>query len=413
MTVNTYLVIIVTSLTGAWLLTTLSSWLTLRSLSPELPAEFQGWYDPDKYARSQEYTKLRVRLDIIEESLGTALLLGLILLGGFSLLDDTVRGFGLTGIPAGIAFIGALAVMADFLSIPFALYFTFVVEERFGFNTTTPWLFFVDKVKGWILGAVIGIPFLSLILWVLGQAGETAWLWAWIAVSVIMFILQYLAPSLILPLFNKFTPLEDGELRTALEDYARSNGFSLSGIFVMDGSRRSTKSNAFFTGFGNRKRIALFDTLLTRHTTEEIVAILAHEVGHWKKGHIVRNYATAVLRCGLLFGLLSLFLHDLSLYSAFGLATPSVHTGLVFFLLLYTPISLLLSITVNISSRRHEYEADAFAVSTTGRSEPLVSALKKLTVANLGNLTPHPFTVFVSYTHPPVLQRIAALRSLL
>jgi STE24 endopeptidase len=258
--------------------------------------------------------------------------------------------------------------------------------------------------------AVIGGPLLALIMVFFRQAGQYAWVWAWCASAALVLIVQYLAPSVILPLFNKFTPLQEGELREAIEKYAAEQGFDLTGIYVIDGSKRSTKSNAFFTGFGSKKRIALYDTLIDNHDTDEIVSILAHEIGHSRLGHVKKNVVLLLARLGLLFFLLSWFIDNPGLFDAFSVSERSVYAGLVFFLLLYTPVNLVLSIIWGGLSRRYEYQADRFAVRTTGARQPLVRALKKLSRDNLSNLTPHPAQVALHHSHPPVLQRIRAIR---
>ncbi|HAS88917.1 MAG TPA: peptidase M48, partial [Desulfovibrio sp.] len=242
-------------------------------------------------------------------------------------------------------------------------------------------------------------------------AGSLAWLWCWLFTVVITLGVQYLAPTWILPLFNKFTPLEDGELKEKIEKFAKDNGFELSGIFMIDGSKRSTKANAYFTGFGKKKRIALFDTLINNLSTDEIVAVLAHEIGHSKLGHIRKMMTMSIINTGAVFLLMSFFLGNKELFAAFGMQNISVHAGLIFFALLYTPVSIVLSIFSNIRSRKHEFEADAFAAQTTHGPEALIGALKKLSVSNLSNLTPHPFYVWLEYSHPPVLKRIEALRA--
>ena len=303
-------------------------------------------------------------------------------------------------------------VASTALGLPFRIYSTFVIEERFGFNRTTGRTFVLDRVKGLALGAVLGGALLAAVLFFFDWAGPLAWLWCWGAVTGFMLTAQFVAPTWIMPLFNTFSPLDGGELKDALLDYARSTQFPLDGITVIDGSRRSAKANAFFTGFGSHKRIALFDTLIEQQTTPELVAIVAHEVGHYKRRHILKGLTLSLAHTGALFWLLSLFLDRPGLFDAFAVPEPSVHAGLVFFGLLFTPIELVLSVLVNSFSRRYEFEADAFAADTTGSAEPLVTALKKLSADSLSNLTPHPLQVFLHHSHPPVLHRITALRTL-
>lgn len=409
---NVYLSIIIASLVASWLLGLFSDLLNSRSLHPDLPPEFADTYDSTTYARSQEYTRASTRFSCVTETVNTAVLIGLILAGGFNWLDLAIRSFDLPPILTGLAYIGTLGLASMLLGLPFDIYQTFVLEAKFDFNTTTWITFLLDRLKGLLLSGVVGGGLLAGVLLFFREAGPLAWLWCWgLAVAVTMG-LTYVAPTWILPLFNKFTPLEEGGLRTALTDYAGSVGFELSGIFVMDGSKRSTKGNAFFTGFGKRRRIALFDTLINDMTTKEIVAVLAHEVGHAKLGHIRKRLITGIAKTGLIFWLMSLFLNSKGLFNAFGMEHMSVYAGLIFFFLLYTPISLVLSLLSSMESRRHEFQADAFSGKTTGDADSLISALKKLSARNLSNLTPHPLAVWLEYSHPPVLKRIQALRTL-
>jgi STE24 endopeptidase len=409
---NPYLVVILGSLAAAWLLGALSNILSARHMPEAPPPELADMLDARTYARSRDYARASMRLATVTETCNTALLIGLILGGGFNLLDVAVRAPGWPPLGTGLAYIGALALAAMLLGLPFEAYRVFVHEARFGFNTTTVRTFIADRLKALALTVVLGGPLLALVLLLFDRAGPYAWLACWGAATLFSLGLTYVGPTWILPLFNTFTPLEDGELRRALDGCARREGFRLSGVFVMDGSRRSTKANAFFTGFGKRKRIALYDTLLRNHSTDEIVAVLAHEIGHAKRGHIKRRLAMGVLRTGAVFYLMSLFMHSPGLFAAFGMERMSIHAGLVFFILLYTPVSLVLSVMANAVSRAQEYEADAFAARATGGPGPMIAALGKLAVNSLSNLTPHPLTVWLEYGHPPVLQRIRALAAL-
>ncbi len=408
---NIYLFVILAAILAAFALENLSRLLNARNLSPELPPEFQGVYDPDEYRRSQRYTLANQRLSALADWMETTMLVAAIVLGWFNVLDQWLRGLGLPEIATGLLFVGVLALVNALVSLPFQVYDTFVIEERFGFNRTTPALFVKDRLKGLALGVLLGAPLLAALLWFFQALGDWAWLAAWGLTTVVSLALAVIGPTLILPLFNKFTPLEPGPLREGIEDFAHRQGFDLTGIFVMDGSRRSSKSNAFFTGLGRRKRIALFDTLLARHDNDEILAVLAHEIGHSRLGHIKRMLAAGVLKTGLLFGLMQLFIASPGLFAAFGMERMSVYAGLVFFLILYTPVSMLLSIASGLLSRLHERQADAFAATTTGKPEAMVRALKKLSVDNLSNLTPHPLHVFLHYSHPPVLERVRRLKS--
>ncbi|MGE4297298.1 MAG: M48 family metallopeptidase [Desulfovibrionaceae bacterium] len=409
---NGYLVIIVGSLVAAWLVNALAGVLSLRSFAPEVPAAFADVYDAAAYARSQRYAAARTRVSLVEDGFGTAVVLAFILLGGFGALDGWARALagGLGELAVGLAFIGALMVLSDVAGLPFAVYRTFVLEARFGFNRTTVGTFVADKVKGYVLAACIGGPVVAGVLYFFQTLGGLAWVCVWALVVAVSLVMMYVAPVFILPLFNTFTPMEEGGLRQALEAYATGQGFALSGIFSVDGSRRSAKANAYFTGFGKTRRIALFDTLIERLTTGQLVSVLAHEVGHCVRGHIVKGLVLLTAKTGVLFFLMSLFLGNRTLFDAFGVREISVHAGLVFFGLLYTPVSLALSVATNALSRAWEYEADAFAARTTGEPEHMVAALKQLSVSNLSNLTPHPLEVALHHSHPPVLARIEALR---
>jgi len=408
--VNAYLIIILASLIGAYLLHFTSRRLNANALDPNLPEEFADSLDADRYARSQEYARANMGFDDVNETVNLLIILAFILLGGFNVLDTAVRSLGLGSILTGLAYFAGLGLLSGAIGLPFDIYHTFVLENRFGFNTTTWGTFLADKIKGLLLGAVIGGLLLSAILWFFQAAGSLAWVWCWGFAVAFTLLLTYVAPQWILPLFNKFTPLEDGELRNRIKDYAGQEGYRLSGIFVMDGSKRSTKANAFFTGFGKTKRIALFDTLVDSLATDELLGVLAHEVGHGKLGHIKKRLVTMVFKTGAVFFLMSLFLNNRGLFDAFNMEHMSIHAGLVFFGLLYTPVSMILSVVSSAVSRKHEFEADAFAAKTTGAPEKLADALKKLSIDSLSNLTPHPFTVWLDYSHPPVLQRIRALR---
>jgi STE24 endopeptidase len=376
-----------------------------------LPGEFEGTYDAEAYENSQKYTQVYTRFGFLSGSISLIITLIFWFAGGFNYLDNIVRAWDLGAIGTGLIYIAILIVAKSILSLPFSLYTTFVIEERFGFNKTTLKTFFLDMLKGLFLGILLGGPLLAGLLYFFQMAGNIAWIYAWAVTTVFTLIVQFIAPTWIMPLFNKFTPLEDGELKDEILSYAEKVKFPLKGIFVMDGSKRSKKSNAFFTGFGKNKRIVLFDTLIENHTVDELVSVLAHEVGHYKKKHILKSMIISILHMGFMFYLLSLFLSQKGLFDAFYMDMMSVYAGLIFFGMLYTPIEMILSVIMQIFSRKNEYEADRFAAETTNESENMISALKKLSRDNLSNLTPHPFYVFLNYSHPPVLKRIEAIRS--
>ena len=408
---NIYAIIILAAIVVDFVLEIISNRLNLKSLTKELPDEFEDVYDEDTYAKSQEYTRTRTKFGFITGTFNLILLLGFWFSGGFNWLDQWARSFDFGVIGTGLIFIGVLVIAKSIISLPFSLYSTFVIEERFGFNKTDLKTFVTDRLKGLALSVLIGGPLLAGIIAFFEYGGAWAWLYAWLAVTAFSLIMQYVAPTWIMPIFNKFEPLEDGELRQAIESYADKVDFPLQGIYVMDGSKRSSKSNAFFTGFGKNKRIALFDTLIENHTTEELVAVLAHEIGHYKKNHIVKNMTISILHTGIMFVLLSIFLQVPALFDAFFMEEMSVYAGLLFFGLLYSPVETILGIFMQQMSRKHEYEADRFAASTIEKSEEMVNVLKKLSKDNLSNLTPHPFYVFLNYSHPPALKRIKAIRS--
>lgn len=409
---NTWLIFILIVIIAHYLLDTIISVLNLKALSPELPDEFSDTFDQAKYRQSQSYTKVSTKFSLLENSVTTLITIIFLLSGGFNLIDLFVRNFGLGSIATGIGYAITILVLSFIVGLPFNIYSTFVIESRFDFNRTTPKTFILDIVKGLAVSLIIGVPILAVILWFFENSGSYGWLFCWIGVVVFGFILQFLAPVLIMPLFNKFTPIEEGSLKDEIMSYAKREHFKLSGIFTMDGSKRSTKLNAFFTGFGKFRKIVFFDTLLEKINNEEIIAVLAHEMGHFKKRHIWKMMAASILQTGLMFYLLSLFLNNQGLFEAFRMEHISIYASLFFFAFLYSPISTLLSISFNVLSRKHEYEADRYAAETTENSETLIRSLKKLSLANLSNLTPHPAMVFYSYSHPPVLARIEALRTL-
>lgn len=406
---NAYLIFILALLVFNWLLNLIVETLNVRNVSTEIPDEFKGIYDAEKYAKSQRYLRDHTRFGQIQAGIMLPVTVAFILLGGFRWVNGVALAASDHMIVQGLVFGGILIVLSQLVGIPFSIYDTFVLEEKYGFNKTTPKTFVIDILKGLLLTVLLGAPVFALILWIF-SAVPHAWLWAWGALAVIGLFIQFIAPVVILPLFNKFTPLEEGELRSKIEAFAAGQKFKLSGVFKIDGSKRSTKSNAYFTGFGKTKRIALFDTLIEKHTVGELVAVLAHEIGHCKRGHIKKGMVISLASSLLMFFILSLFISKQGLYAAFGIEGTPLYAGFIFFGFLYAPISLILGIAGSILSRKHEFEADAFAAETTVEPSALIDALKKLSVDNLSNLTPHPLKVFLQYSHPPVLERIKALR---
>lgn len=406
---QTIIAIILITLISGFLLDLLADYLNITNLNPALPSGFSDVYDAQGYAKSQRYLKATTKFGSISASVDLAALLVFWFMGGFGVLDEFIRGLGFNTIISGLLFIGSLMVFKSIMSLPFTIYSTFVIEENFGFNKTSPKTFVMDLLKSIGLGTVLGCALLSVLIWFFESSGTMAWLYCWVVTTVFILAIQYIVPTWIMPLFNTFTPLEQGPLRQAIFTYAGSIDFPLTNIFVMDGSKRSAKSNAFFTGIGKNKRIVLFDTLIKGQGIEELVGVLAHEMGHFKKNHIQRRLILSIAHMGVLFYLLSLFISQESLFHAFFVDQPSVYAGLVFFSILFSPVDMLLSLVMQIFSRRDEYEADRFAATTTGRPTALISALKKLCAHNLSNLTPHGFYVFLNYSHPPILERISAL----
>jgi STE24 endopeptidase len=383
--------------------------LNLKQTKSTLPDQFKGWYDPERYAKSQRYLGVTTRFGWFVSIINLMVMLVFWFGGGFGWLDGRVRSLELPDIVAGLIYIGALLMLKSILGLPMSIYATFVIESRFGFNKTTWQVFVKDRIKGLLLGLILGTPLLAAILAFFQYAGAQAWWYCWLATTGFMLLMQYIAPTYIMPLFNRFEPLPQGDLRNAIMAYARSIDFGLDNIFVMDGSKRSTKSNAFFTGFGNHRRIVLFDTLIEKHTVDELMAVLAHEMGHYKLRHILKGMAIGIVQAGVMFYLLSLFISYPGLFEAFYVPDVSVYAGLIFFGMLYAPIDGLLALAVKAFSRRNEYAADDFSIRTSGKAEAMIAALKRLSVDNLSNLQPHPLYVFLNYSHPPILARIEAI----
>ncbi|MCM2324594.1 MAG: M48 family metallopeptidase [Oligoflexia bacterium] len=397
-------------LTSSFLLDLGIELLNLRHLRLEVPEEFRDVHEPEKYRTALRYQAEGTRFELLRRGTLLALLLGFLFAGGFETLDRTARALSGSPVIAGLIFVALLATLRFFAALPFAIHDTFVIEERYGFNRTTARTFVLDLVKGTLLSLLIGAPLLAGVFALFGSAGPEAWLPTWLLLTTAQLLLGFVAPAVILPLFNRFDPLPEGELALALRRYAAEHDFRLSGIFRMDSSRRSTKTNAFFTGFGRFRRLVLFDTLIERHTVAELVAVVAHEVGHFKRKHILKSLTLSVLSTGALLFAWSLLLWNPALFDAFGVREPSIYAGLVFVSILSSPFLRLLAIPANALSRKFEYEADEFARATTGDAPALAHALKKLSVDNLSNLTPHPWKVKLDYTHPPVLDRVRALR---
>ncbi|MFC2022505.1 M48 family metallopeptidase [Chloroflexota bacterium] len=407
---NPFLVIILIAILLEFVINLVANLLNLKALKLEVPAALKGIYNPDEYRNSQQYTSTVTRFAFVASASRLALLLAFWFGGGFNYLDQIIRSWGFVPIANGLSYVSILLFAYSLVTLPFSIYATFVIEERFGFNRTTPVIFIKDRLKGLALALLLGAPLLAIVLALFEYAGYYAWLYCWVAITIFSLAVQYVAPTWIMPLFNKFTPMEPGELKEAILQYARSVKFPVRNVLVMDGSKRSSKSNAFFTGFGRNKRIALFDTMIEKYSVSELVAVLAHEIGHYKKKHILQGTIISILHMGVILFLLSIFMDNPGLYEAFYMEQPSIYTGLLFFGLLYTPVELMLSIVFQVISRKNEYQADRFAAGTTDEPENLANALKKLSADHLSNLTPHPVYVFLNYSHPPLLKRIEALK---
>lgn len=387
------------------------AYLNATKWSDTLPEEVRGIYDEAKYRHQQAYQQVNYRFSSITSTFSFALMLLMFLLAGFAWVNDMALSVSTNSILTALVFLGILLLASDILNTPFSVYDTFVIEEKFGFNKTTPKTFVLDKLKGWLIGGIIGGGLLALIIYIYQLTGKNFWVYAWLVISVFSIFMVLFYSNLIVPLFNKQTPLPDGELKKAIEGFSAKVGFKLDNIYVIDGSKRSTKANAYFTGLGPKKRIVLYDTLIQDLTTNELVAVLAHEIGHYKKKHVTWSLLLGIAQTGLMLYIFSIFVGSPELSGALGVSEPSFHIGLIAFGILYSPISIITGLAMNVYSRKNEYEADAFAAQHFDSNE-LASALKKLSVKNLSNLRPHPLYVFFHYSHPTLLQRLKALGEL-
>ena len=377
--------------------------------SDQLPEEVKDIYDEKEYQKQQAYEKKNFRFSMLSSSFSFTLMFLMVLFAGFALVNSWALSVSTNPILTALVFFGILLLASDLLTTPFSIYDTFVIEEKFGFNKTTPKTFVLDKLKGYLLGAIIGGGLLALIIYIYQLTTTNFWIYTWIVITGFSVFMVLFYSNLIVPLFNKQTPLPEGELKSAIEAFSAKVGFKLDNIYVIDGSKRSTKANAYFTGFGAKKRIVLYDTLINDMTTNELVAVLAHEIGHYKKHHVIWSLLLGILQTGLMLFIFSLFVGNPDLSAALGVETPSFHIGLIAFGILYSPISMVTGLFMNVFSRKNEYEADAFAAKYFDARE-LSAALKKLSVKNLSNLRPHPAYVFFHYSHPTLLQRLQALK---
>ena len=384
-------------------------YLNAKHFDDQVPKELDDVYDKEEYIKSQAYKKENYKFSLISSGFMILLTLGFFLFQGFYWVDSIARGFSDNEIVIALIFFGIIMLVSDIISTPFSYYQNFVIEEKYGFNKSTIKLFFMDKLKGWILTIILGGGILALIVWFYQQTGNYFWIYTWFFIAVFSVFMTLFYSSLIVPLFNKQTPLEDGELRTEIENFSIKVGFNLDNIFVIDGSKRSTKANAYFSGFGSKKRIVLYDTLINDLNTSEIVAVLAHEVGHYQKKHVFINMIISILLTGFTLYLLSLLINNPMLSEALSVNEPSFHIGLIAFGVLYSPISEITGILMHYMSRKFEYQADNYAKEKFN-AQDLISSLKKLSKNSLSNLTPDKVTVFLHYSHPTLYQRILNLR---
>ena len=385
-------------------------YLNAKRFKSTLPPELADVFDENEYQKSQQYKQTNYKFGVISDGFSLVLTICFLSFGGFEWVDQLTRSITDKPIPMALIFFGIIMLGSSILGLPFSYYRTFVIEEKYGFNKTTKSIFLSDKLKGGILTIILGGGILQMFTPLDLATGPNFWIYAWIMVGVVILFINLFYSRLIVPLFNKQTPLQEGSLKSAIENYAQKVGFELQNIFVIDGSKRSTKANAYFSGFGKEKRITLFDTLINDLSEDEIVAVLAHEVGHYKRKHIIVNLIVSLSTTGLTLFILSLFINHPEISLAIGVSTPSFHAALVGFALLYSPISEITGLIMNYLSRKFEFQADDFA-KTTFAASPLVSSLKKLSKKSLSNLTPHPAYVFVHYSHPPLVERIRNLKA--
>jgi STE24 endopeptidase len=385
-------------------------YLNTTTMSDTIPEEVMGIYDEAKYKKQQAYQRENQKFGLLSSSFSMVLTLCMFLFYGFALVDGWAWSITGNAILAAFVFFGVIMFSSDIISMPFDIYDTFKIEEKYGFNKTTPKIFVLDKLKGWLLSGLIGGGLLALIIFIYQLTGNLFWIYAWVVISAFSIFMAMFYSNIIVPLFNKQTPLEEGELRDAISAFSQKVGFKLDNIFVIDGSKRSTKANAYFTGLGSKKRIVLYDTLINDLNIEELVAVLAHEIGHNKKKHVIQSLLIGLVQTGVVLFLFGLLVNNPSLSKALGVTEPNFHIGLIAFGVLYSPVSFFLAIFMNMLSRKNEYQADRFAAENY-KPAALAGALKKLSVNNLSNLTPHKSYVFFHYSHPTLLQRLAYLKT--
>lgn len=397
-------------LIAEFILATLMNYLNAKRFNNPIPKELNDVYSKEEYEKSQAYKRANYKFGILTSAFSLLLILAFLLFNGFAWVDNVAQGISDNPILQALVFFGVIMIGSDLVTTPFSYYQTFVIEEKFGFNKTTSQTFFLDKLKHWVMTIILGGAILALVIWFFQWAGANFWLYTWALVTLFTLFMNLFYSKLIVPLFNKQEPLEAGTLKEKIEQYVAQVGFDLQHIFVINGSKRSTKANAYFSGFGKEKRVTLYDTLITDLDEEEIVAVLAHEVGHYKRKHIIFNLTVSILLTGFMLFLLSLFINNPELSFAIGVDRPSFHAALIGFGILYGPISEITGLLMNYFSRKFEYQADDFAKETYAAT-PLATSLKKLSKNSLSNLTPHPAYVFMHYSHPPLIDRIRNLKA--
>ena len=408
MTPENWIYLIIGLVIFNYLFSTVLDYINGKNWKTEVPPVMKDFYDEDKYLKAKNYSKEKGKVSLISSTLSTLITLLFLIFEGYGWLDNFISlYYDIPFLKSGIFFL-VLFILSDFISIPFSCYNTFIIEEKYGFNKTTVKTFVLDKIKGYLLTLIVGGILLFGAIYIVSLLENSFWFWLWLSLSFIMLIVNMFYADLIVPIFNKLTPLEAGSLRDKIESYTKKVGYSLKNIYIIDGSKRSTKANAFFSGLGPRKTIALYDTLVEKHTEEELVAVLAHEVGHYKKKHVFTSLFLTISQLGLMCFLLETCLKVGEISQALGGKEMVFHLGLVAFGILYSPIGTILSILMNINSRKNEFEADHYA-KTTYNGAALELALKKLSVDSLSNLYPHPLYTFIHYSHPPLLKRLSAL----
>ena len=408
MTPENWLLIIICLVLFNYFFSTILEYINDKNWKTDIPKNMNAFYAKDKYEKARKYSIEKGKISFISSTFSLILVLLLLWFEGYGFIDSFIstKYDGLF-IQSGLFFL-ALMILNDLIKLPFEYYFTFIIEEKYGFNKTTIGTFFIDKIKKYILSILIGGGILAGTIYLFSYVNNSFWLWLWTGMSIFLILTNMFYAELIVPIFNKLKPLNNGSLKNKIEAYSKKVGYSLSKIYVIDGSKRSSKANAFFSGLGSRKTIALYDTLIEKHSEDELVAVLAHEVGHYKKKHILTSLILSILQLGLMCFLFELCLNEENISKALGSDKVIFHLGLVGFGILYSPIGTIVGIFMNILSRKNEFEADEYAKKTFEGSS-LELALKKLSVDNLTNLYPHPLYVFIHYSHPPLLKRLEAL----